>query len=300
MSMHVFGAVVTHHGTAANNRGETEGNITTLQKLVWHGQVHSTVSAEAIRFALRRRLIDAGHTSNRIWDEDARSNEWRDATFEDWKSGGSKFIDDDLLGFMSAKAAKEENTKGSAEVHRGILEVTRAISLTPWPGDVTFNAASIEATPSAAKKGSNPVPYGTEVHATRYQYGFAMTPERLRQPERAIAALEAIASLGEVAGNHGRFLFDFSPDSIVLRITPDPAPRLLYTFSLDKGNRVAVGGLVSKVDAGDIEGEELILGGPVTDSADGEKLVQIGATVFPGVKGAVVMAMDRLKEELRT
>ena len=49
------------------------------------------------------------------------------------------------------------------------MEVSRAVSLTPWPGDVTFNAASPGATPSAAKKGTNPVPYGTELHATRYQ-----------------------------------------------------------------------------------------------------------------------------------
>lgn len=53
MSLHIFGAIVTGHGCAANNRGETEGNITTLQKLLWKGQVHTTVSAEAIRWALR-------------------------------------------------------------------------------------------------------------------------------------------------------------------------------------------------------------------------------------------------------
>ena len=40
MSQHLFAAIVTHHGTAANNRGESDGNITTLQKLLWQGQVH--------------------------------------------------------------------------------------------------------------------------------------------------------------------------------------------------------------------------------------------------------------------
>ena len=47
MSLHVFANFVTPFGTAANNRAETEGNITTLQKLVWMGDTHSTVSAEA-------------------------------------------------------------------------------------------------------------------------------------------------------------------------------------------------------------------------------------------------------------
>src|SRR4051795_13286119 len=82
MSLHVFGAIVTHHGTAANNRAETEGNITTLQKLLWFGRVHSTVSAESIRFALRRRLGEHEET-NRYWDENGSKpmNNWRDGAF---------------------------------------------------------------------------------------------------------------------------------------------------------------------------------------------------------------------------
>lgn len=48
MSFHFFGNILTGYGTAANNRGENEGNIT-LQKLLWKSEVHSTVSAEAIR-----------------------------------------------------------------------------------------------------------------------------------------------------------------------------------------------------------------------------------------------------------
>src|SRR4051812_3948838 len=173
MSLHVFASFVTPFGTAANNRAETEGNNTTLQKLLWMGETHSTVSAEAIRFALRRRLAGIEST-NRTWDEDERNNAWKDWTFQGWGDDKSAktFIDDDLLGFMTAEAAKEEGEAGSANVRRAVLEVTRAVSLTPWAGDVTFNAASPGATPSASKKDkegkrdSNPVPYGTEVHAT--------------------------------------------------------------------------------------------------------------------------------------
>ena len=43
MSKHLFGLVITPHGAAANNRGENEGNITTLQKLLWNGEAHTTV-----------------------------------------------------------------------------------------------------------------------------------------------------------------------------------------------------------------------------------------------------------------
>ena len=306
MSLHIFGAVLTHHGTAANNRAETDGNITTLQKLLWKGRVHTSVSAEAIRFALRRRLAESEET-NRYWDETSRVNEWRDHTFSRYAEG-KPFIDDDLLGFMSAEAAKEDASdtgetegtgkgkakkKGTANIRRAVLEVTRAVSLIPFGGDVTFNAASPGATPSAAKVAKSPVPYGTEVHATRYQYGFALTPGALVTPSRAAVAIRALCALGEVAGNHGRFLYDFSPESIVLRVTHDPAPRILYVFQETKSG-IDVDELVHRVESGDVPGEELILGGLLTRLPAAERLKQLGAILEPGVRKAAEIVCERM------
>jgi CRISPR-associated protein Cst2 len=298
MSLHVFASFVTPFGTAANNRAETEGNITTPQKLLWQGETHSTVSAEAIRFALRRRLGGVEDT-NRTWDEDDRVNAWKDHQFKGWASEkGKTHIDDDLLGYMTAEAAKEEGESGSANVRRAVLEVTRAVSLTPWPGDVTFNAASPGATPSAQKKGSNPVPYGTEVHATRYQYGTALTPERLRDKSRAAKALTALCNLGTVAGNHGRFLFDFSPHAVVFRLTEDPAPRLLYCFeTADEGRTVQAPTLLRRLATGDVLKDELILGVDDLDSALARSFQEAGITTL-GVKAAVAAATQRINQKL--
>lgn len=304
MSLHVFANFVTPFGTAANNRAETEGNITTLQKLLWQGETHSTVSAEAIRFALRRLLdsAEAGGT-NRKWDEDDRVNTWKDHQFKGWaKESGVTHIDDDLLGYMIAEAAKEDGSddgKGSANVRRAVLEVSRAVSLTPWAGDVTFNAASPGATPSAAKKGSNPVPYGTELHATRYQYGIALTPERLRDKSRAAKAIEALCNLGTVAGNHGRFLFDFSPEAVVLRITADPAPRLLYCFdTCDNGKTVGAAALVQRLEAQDIDPAELIVGVSDLKSPLADQLKTAGVKAISGVKAACAAATKLINEKL--
>jgi CRISPR-associated protein Cst2 len=314
MSLHVFASFVTPYGTANNNRAENEGNITTLQKLLWKGDTHSTVSAEAIRFALRRRLALIEPT-NRTWDEDDRNNTWKDWAFKGWDSDDAKtFIDDDLLGFMTAEAAKAEaeesgNTadkkdkkkeKGTANVRRSPLEVTRAVSLTPWAGDVVFNAASPGATPSAAKKGAgNPVPYGAEVHATRYQYGIALTPERLRDKSRAAKAVEALCNLGTVAGNHGRFLFDFSPDAVVFRLTADPAPRFLYCFGTkDDGKTVTADALVARIAAGDIDPKELVAGVSDLDSALAKQLAKADVTPV-GVKAACIEAVKRTNAELK-
>lgn len=295
MSLHVFANFVTPFGTAANNRAETEGNITTLQKLIWMGETHSTVSAEAIRFALRRRLaVVESNSTNRQWDEDARNNTWKDWTFKGWASAkGETFIDDDLLGYMTAEAAKEEGEAGSANVRRAVLEVTRAVSITPWSGDVTFNAASPGATPSASKgekRDKNPVPYGTEVHATRYQYGIALTPERLRDKSRATKAIEALCNLGTVAGNHGRFLFDFSPEAVVIRITEDPAPRFLYCFDTDdNGKTINAKRLEKRVTDGDIDPKELIVAGVKVAGVEQAK----------GVKAACAEAVDRITKLLK-
>lgn len=295
MSRHLFAAIVTHHGTAANNRGETDGNVTTLQKILWQGQVHTTVSAEAIRFALRRRLATSEPVgTNRRWDEVERSNVWQDDKFNGWKEVNREtFIDDDLLGYMSAKAASQEGEAGSADVRRAVLEVTRAISLLPWAGDVTFNAASPGATSSAAKKGNNPVPYGTELHATRYQYGIALTPERLRKQARVNAAITGLCELAEVAGNHGRFLFDFSPESVVFRLTDDPAPRLLYIFE-QRDQVVDAPLLLDRVEAEDIRAQELVIGGSFASTSTAARLKEMGAEVFPGVRKAAGTVIARL------
>jgi CRISPR-associated protein Cst2 len=302
MSLHVFANLVTPFGTAANNRGDNQGdNITPLQKLIWYGEPHTTVSAEAIRFAIRRRLKAMGLECNRHWAEHlsdipekvreqlakAYKGEIKvpcgyflDPDFA-WYSNrqATGYADDDILGFMSAEAPKGEGESGSANVRRAVLEVTRAVSLTPWTGDATFNAASSGATPSAQKKGSNPVPYGTEVHATRYQYGIALTPERLRDRSRAAKAIEALCHLGTVAGNHGRFLFDFSPDAVVFRITSDPAPRLLYCFDTpDDGKTVIAPRLEARVAAGDIDAKELVVAGVKIAGIDTEKGVKAACT----------------------
>lgn len=299
MAFHLFGNILTSYGAAANNRGENEGNITTLQKLLWHGEVHTTVSAEAIRWALRYywQVSGNGDRVNRCWDHDLNDHVWQDANFND-----VDFIDDDVLGFMRAEAAKVEASdepkpkgkkaapKGTTTAKRGVLEVTRAVSLMPYNGDITFNAAS-------GKKGRTSL-YGTEVHATRYQYGFALTPDRLKDKSRTISVLEGLACLGEVGGNHSRFLYDFSPDSLILRWTHDFSPRMLYCFAENEEGEIKAPDLIRRVEAEDINPNELWVAGAIANTPDGEGLEELGANVFPGIKETIEDLKDRLAIDL--
>jgi CRISPR-associated protein Cst2 len=300
MSKHLFGLVVTPHGTAANNRGENEGNITTLQKLLWNGEVHTTVSAEAIRWAIRYYWQRKGVSVNREWDEDANDHRWQDPRWERWGKGDYRYIDDDVLGFMVAEAGKAEGNeaegrrsrvKGIAIKRRGALEVTRAISLTPFAGDITFNAKSGEKSSTSL--------YGTEVHATRYQYGFALTPQGLRNQSQTLPVVDAVVGLSEVAGNQSRFLYDFSPESVIFRWTDDFAPRLLYGFQLVGEQPQLREEVCRRIESDDIEAKELIVGGGIASTDDSKLLERKGATVCAGIKQAAEALKARIRSDLK-
>ena len=114
---YLYGTVLTSgEQVAANNRGDTlGGNTTTLQKIFLGEDVHTTVSAEAIRFALRYRFQLQGLNVNRKYVYDRGKYELRyrsdaDEKREYWKveqdekslkyvSKGKDdiFIDDDIM-----------------------------------------------------------------------------------------------------------------------------------------------------------------------------------------------------------
>lgn len=324
---HLFGNILTIYGTAANNRGENEGNITTLQKINWKDEVHTTVSAEAIRWALRYYWQNTGYEVNRRWDENAQP--LADHILQDTNFNNVRFIDDDVLGFMQIEAARveageqsggeiqeaskgevqevsqdeettsskgkgkktsqrkrKERPQGRVTAKRGVLEVTRAVSLIPYGGNITFNAVS-------GTKGRTSL-YGTEVHATRYQYGFALTPNSLQDRSRINAVLNGLISIGEVGGNHARFLYDFSPDSIILRWTHDFSPRFLYCFEQDEWGNISVPDLVRRVEAEDVDPKELWIGGAIA-----RDLGNLGANVFPGVKKVVEELLKVITRDLQ-
>ena len=88
MTFHLYGNILTFYGAAANNRGENQGNITTLQKLIWKGETHTVVSSEAIRWAIRYYWQKAkiyGEV-NRQWNDNPAPDEvnpqWQNPDFD--------------------------------------------------------------------------------------------------------------------------------------------------------------------------------------------------------------------------
>jgi CRISPR-associated protein Cst2 len=313
MSKHLFGMILTHQGIYANNRGENEGNATTIQKVLRNGEIYSTVSAESIRYALREGWQLAGHSVNRRV-VDHRSVEITDREFAKW----AECLDDDILGFMHAR--------NETLSRRGPLEITRAISVSPWRGEIMHNFASPGSNPSMTA--NDPIPYAVEVHDTRYQFGFAVTPEffgqeRLnersqldgsKKKERLRLVLEGLLSLRRVGGNHARYFTDYSPEVVVLRWTDDPAPRFLYCFEENELGSLSLGPLLKRIEGGDIEADEIIIGTaldiaylrqsakeksgvkkPQDTASEAKCLEQTKAWIKPGVKKAVEFLLQRIE-----
>lgn len=283
MTYHLFGAILTPEGVASNNRGESAGNVSTLQKIVRGDDVHTTVSAEAVRYAMREYWTRQDRPVVREIDPEGE-DEWQETGFEGTEQD---FVDHDLFGYM---APKEETVK-----RRGRFEISRSISTRPWTGETMFNVASPGAKPD---ENSDPTPYSTEVHTTRYQYLFALTPDQLAEPARVADALEAVQNLSRVAGNHSRYLYEFSPEAVVLRWTHDPSPRMMYCFDEDETGRISVPKVIQGLDSGDLGDDEVVAGGkPLTDS-QGEKLSSLGASVHAGIKAAFDEVRGRISDDL--
>ncbi|QSF50106.1 MULTISPECIES: type I-B CRISPR-associated protein Cas7/Cst2/DevR [unclassified Thermosynechococcus] len=285
MTKHLFATIVTTTAVAANNRGEGDGStLSTLQKITRGNDQYTTVSAEAIRWGLREYFQNHYEKeTNRTFNPETDRY-----SFKDEKFSAEKYIDDDLFGYMDAKKGKDN--EDATTKRRGALEISRAMSLDPYWGDIAFGS-------KGGEKGKTSI-HSTEVHCTAYQYTIALTPESLKKPERALLALDAIGAVRHVGGNHARFLYDFRPESIVLRITDDPSPWIMDVFKRI-GESVGCPRLVRLVEVGDVKADELIVGGEIADTPYGQQLKALGVQVYRGVKEAIAHAKEQLKQQLK-
>lgn len=285
MTQHIFATIVTPTAIAANNRGEGDGStLSTLQKITRGNDQYTTVSADAIRWGYREYFQNTQPDEvNRTFDPEADKYNIKNETYN-----ADTYIDDDLFGFMDAK--KDKNNKNATTKRRGALEVTRAISLDPFWGDITFGSKGGEKNKTSI--------HNTEVHCTAYQYTLALTPSSLKDPNRARLLLDAVPAIQHVGGNHARFLYEFRPESIVLRITEDPSPWIMNCFER-VGDYVGCSELVRLIEAKDIDPKELIVAGKIAKSPYKEQLESLSVQVCLGVKESIAEAQKLLKTEVK-
>lgn len=307
---YLYGTVLTTEAVAANNRGDNIGNTTTLQKVFHQDDLHTSVSAESIRFALRYRFQLENLKVNRSYDPEAGKLNFEDEKRTTWNPDGDVFVDDDLMGFMDAAAAQAEKeteevqaggegeikakapkkrAKGKTTKRPSPLAIGRAVSLRPYRGELSFNAVSGEKV-----KGKLSL-YNAEMHTTEYQYSFGLNLDDVIKKENIGHVVEAIIDPPQVAGNHARFAYDFSPASIVLRVTNAHSSKIQNCFEHDEESRgYTVKRLIERVESKDIPADELFIGGEVTNTPEGARLKELGAEVFAGVRAAADGARARV------
>jgi CRISPR-associated protein Cst2 len=315
---YLYGTILTSEAVAANNRGDNIGNTTTLQKIFHQDDLHTSVSAEAIRFAIRYRFQLELQDSqvNRKYNPDTGKVKYKDDKWTDWNPSGDVFVDDDLMGFMNAAAAKkereeeeaeaemsseEDNTpkapkkkpKGKAYKRTSPLAVGRAVSLRPYRGELSFNCTVRKEDEKGNASGLSL--YNAEMHTTEYQYSFGLNLNDVINKTNIGHLIDAIIDPPPVAGNHSRFAYDFSPASIVLRVTNAHSSKIQNCFEHNEDTRsYTVARLVHRVESGDIPAGELIIGGELATTEEGKKLAGLGATVLSGVKAAADEACKRI------
>ncbi|WP_437714618.1 CRISPR-associated protein [Sorangium sp. So ce448] len=318
---YLYGTVLTGEAVAANNRGENIGNTTTLQKVFLQDDLHTSVSAESIRFAIRYRFQLQGLRVNRSYSGTLGRLEYVDEKRAGWDPSGEVFVDDDLMGFMDAAAAAKEReeedgdegeedadasgakgssgkkgkqaakpkVKGKTTKRPSPLAIGRAVSLRPYRGELSYNAVSGE-----KEKGKLSL-YSAEMHTTEYQYSFGLNLGDVVDKRNIGHLVDAILDPPPVAGNHARFAYDFSPASIVLRLTQAHSPRIQNCFEHDEARRTyKVDRLLQRVESGDVPAGELIVAGELVATPAGARLRELGATVLPGIAAAGAEARARI------
>lgn len=317
---YLYGTILTSEAVAANNRGDNIGNTTTLQKVFHQDDLHTSVSAESIRFALRYRFQLQELKVNREYDANDSKLYYEDEKRTNWTANGNGFIDDDLMGFMDAAAAKKESeeeaveaaaaaeasgeqtatptkgakkgkAKGMTTKRTSPLAIGRAVSLRPYRGEISFNAVSGEKV-----KGKLSL-YNAEMHTTEYQYSFGINLSDVIAKENIKHLIDAIVDPPQVAGNHARFAYDFSPASIVLRVTNAHSSRIQNCFEHDEvGRTYTVERLIKRVSSGDVPASELIVGGELATTEEGAELKRLGVAVFEGVNAAAMEARRQIAQ----
>lgn len=229
---------------AANNRGETDGNGQTLQKVNTSDDTRSVLSGYSIKRSMRDNMQMAGAPVWRYTMDDFDDNIPAGYKYQNQEgvlvptmleatpTDPSDFVDTLLFGYMTA--AKGTYNKYATK-RKGQVSVSPALSTTPWTGDVAFSqglkASQSDETKKADGKGPDLALFTCERHYTRYQFTVTVNLGNLKGKKNATEAvqhlIESLRSL-QVGGNHASNASEIIPDVLAWRFHKVPGTGNLY------------------------------------------------------------------------
>lgn len=295
--MFIHTTSITHRQVASNNRGDGGGgNVSPLQTLLnpESNELHSVVTAPALRYALRQAFAEEGQVCNRKpvrTDTGQPAVEYSEAPDQ---TRPERFMDDLYMGFMvtgkNAKPAGKTKKKGkeaevAAEKGRkqerwdSPLYCAPALSLDPYEADTLFHQAPKVSGAVKDEDTKGGALYQVQAQLTAYRWFWALDLERVHAAEGGSytemfqAFMRVMADPPRAGGNHARYLYYAAPASAVLRLT---TRRSLQLDPLAWRAPDDFGGLKNLGRFEDLPGEEFYVGGDVVQALSDEEMSRLG------------------------
>lgn len=247
--------IVTAPILAQNNCGESSGNAKALQKITTPSGARTVLSGAALKYAIRQSMQASGkctlwRKTLDVYDPEIPANyvygpDKKPAMMMANPGFAAAFDDTLLFGYMLAgdaasndkaetpapaaaePASSKSKNKTPEPLKKGInkakaqMEISDAISTTPYEGDTGFGQGLKPASPHL-----NPFAY--ERHFTRYAFTININLEGCKaRPQAVVHALETLLSL-QVGGNHSIHASEVSPSLLAWRFHAEPGCGGLY------------------------------------------------------------------------
>ncbi|MBU4356747.1 MAG: type I-B CRISPR-associated protein Cas7/Cst2/DevR [Proteobacteria bacterium] len=289
--MNLFTTVLTYAAPSSNYRGESAENRAVIQKITIGRFDYAIISPEAIRNALRETLaiMDLPSNRTRLHDQEQLA-----VKFEDYPDP-DKYIDDFFMGWLIAATGPDrkkhlENLQKNGRPPEkfsfkrdSVLRLNMALALEPYRYDSVFTQSPLNVDSPWRNADNSQLLHRETVH-TAFQYPFALNLNDCGGKAKwTQALLKAVGQLNGVAGNHARSYFEFSPASLVVRLTPQlVAGYNAYGFGIDENGNHTSTEVIEGILKDDYPGQEFFLAGKLVKDLDDDthrRLKEKGVTL---------------------
>ena len=242
-----------------NGSDKEVDNINPIKKVTLsNGEELPYVSSQAIRRALRDKINELGYELSPIGESSTSKGAPKTAL------DPIKYIDDDLFGYMDAKAGNDGES-GTSNTRTSPVRIESLLALATYKGDLDFATNFM-----GMKVGLNPNIFETEIHSGVYKGTILIELDRVgkeirlkdkktreleeidlvdneEKSKRVIAFIDAFRSMWS-SGRQTRFLADISPKFIAAAYMKSKNPIFLEAVDLNKDGQVNIEKLKTVID----------------------------------------------------
>jgi CRISPR-associated protein Cst2 len=240
-----------------NGSDKEVDNINPIKKITLpDGNQVPYVSSQAMRRALRDKLSELGYDLSPVQESSTSKGAPKTAL------NPIKYIDDDLFGYMDAKAG-QDGEAGTSNVRTSPVRVESLVALATYKGDLDYATNFM-----GVKIKLNPNIFETEIHSGVYRGTILIELDRVgvewdydkkekvlvkkelipaeEKARRVIAFLESFQTMWS-SGRQSRFLADISPKFVAAALMKSKNPVFLEAVDLGANGQIAIEKLHSVV-----------------------------------------------------